>query len=214
MQWLSEHSDLLNSIGTLGMLAVWIVYANMLYLSLRRQRRPRILIAMRSSDGGGPDDDVCVITSLTSETIYLEHVIGVVISEQGESTGLVSRRGSLSNDDREDARTRPVEQGPMAPGEVLVAGTIREIAACAAHRGIDDGGVGVATIQALEIRVVATMSSEDQPIGAWKRFGVDRVDDGYVVSAERLGTKQMHSRRERRQVRRWLDDVKDVGLTA
>src|SRR5690606_26872886 len=94
VEWLSQHASTVSAVGTLGMFVVWIVYAHVFYKNLRRQHRPRIIIDCMSGPGS---DSVCVITNLSSETIYVECVIGVAISEAEQAAAAVTERGSIAS---------------------------------------------------------------------------------------------------------------------
>lgn len=44
LEWISSHSNALSVLANFGILAVWLFYAHVLLVSLRRQARPRVLI--------------------------------------------------------------------------------------------------------------------------------------------------------------------------
>ncbi len=202
MDWFANNTHVASAIANVGLLVVWIVYAHVLYQDLRSKQRPRIIIDYMRMSGDGA---ACVVTNLSTAPIYLECVIGVIISDDGEVAAAVGDRDLLeahSADARElVARMR---QGPMEPGELIWVGTIKEIATRAAENA-DDPEQQLQALKALEVRVVATMSSEDKPIGAWKRFDIEMPADGSEhIKAQRLDTVQMKTRREKRRVLAWL----------
>lgn len=201
VEWLSQNASTITAFGTLGMLIVWIVYAHVFYKNLRRQHRPRIIIDCMSGPG---TDSVCVMTNLSTEVIYLQCVIAAAISDSGETAAAVAEGGLIEPSQAEREIVSRMRQGPVASGELITLGTIEDLARQAASRAQDPDGA-VATLRTLEVRVIATMSAEDEPIGARKRFNLSLEDGQQALSSESLGTIQMTSRRDKRRVLRWLD---------
>src|SRR5690606_13512296 len=116
-----------------------------------------------------------------------------------------TERGSIASSSQCDREiVSKMRQGPMTSGARIAIGTIKDIAKRAAARA-DDPDRLLATLDTVAVRVVATTSSEDAPIGASKRFAISSKDGQETLSAPRLGTAQMYSRADKKRVLGWLE---------
>ncbi|MBN1238942.1 MAG: hypothetical protein JXB36_10595 [Gammaproteobacteria bacterium] len=199
MSWLTQHSDVISAAGTVGMFLVWVVYAQMFYKDYRRRRRPRILI----DDMAGPGaESTCTVVNLSSEIIYLERIIAVVETANGDYTAPITERTPISSSEQPDREIVSLtRQGPIPPGELISIGTLEDMVNVAMDVP-SDADTPLDDVSCVEVRVVATMSSEDNPVGAYKRFQM--LEQGERSEATTLGTHQMYKRREKQEVMRWL----------
>src|SRR5690606_25851611 len=153
--------------GTFGMFLVWVVYAQLFYKDYRRRRRPRIIIDDMSGPGTA---STCTVTNLSTEPLYLECVVAVATTSNGEFCAPITEHGTISTADHEDRQIiSHTRQGPLPPGKLMSVGTIEEMARVALGTSSDED-VPVRDLECVEIRIIATMSSEDKPVGATKRF--------------------------------------------
>jgi hypothetical protein len=200
MDWLYEHADVVTATATVGLLAVWIIYAQIFYKDHKRRIRPRIIIDQMS--GPGTAAATCVLSNLSSEAIYLECVLAVVATEDGTCTAAITEQRPISSAKQQESQiVSLMRQGPLASGELISIGTIEELFNAAVGAG--NSWPAPQLPQHLEVRIVATMSSEDNPIGAWKRFEIS--EDGQRSRPMSLGTHQMYTRRAKRRVLGWLN---------
>ena len=198
---MTEHAEVLSALTSVGLLAVWMFYAQLFYKGYKRQRRPRIIIDQMSGPG---TESTCVLTNLSKEPVYLESVIAVARTGDSVLSATVTDHEPVSSVDQgEHQIVALMRQGPLSPTDLIAVGTIEDLA----RRAVESGGEAdqlMAHLETLEVRVVATMSSEDNAIGAWKRFEVDFRPGRERCRPVRLGTKQMLTRKEKRQVNRWI----------
>lgn len=203
MAWLEQHANVVNAFLGFGTFLLWAVYAYLFYSSYERQHRPRIVIDRLAGPG---TEGNCAITNLSHEFMYLECVFVVARSGDETFTTEITEHIRLESTSQRNKRelVSLVKQGPVDSGELVILGTLHELArkAVTAESGRE---AQLETLSSLEIRVVGTVSGQDRLIGARKRFGIDLVDDRTDWQPARRGTQQMLSRRELREVRSWLD---------
>lgn len=220
MEWLSSHSQSISAITSILTLFVWFFYAQILYRNFARTRRPRIII----NRGHGNDlSALCLISNMSSEPIFLEHIIVTLHTSKGSLTNDMidfeadhRQNGSDSEDsDSSPAKSEEGEegmrssQGPMLPGSFSHVGTFETILRrlCSVHdvaldhdRPTDD-----TVFHFLDIRVVAIYGSEDHPIGAERRFRLHMSDDeACTLVPVSLDTKRYANRFQRWRVRQWI----------
>lgn len=218
MQWLSAHSQAITAITSLLTLLVWFFYAQILYRNFARTRRPRVII----NRGHGSDlSALCLISNMSSEPIFLGHVIATLHTSRGALTkDMVDFEASHRQDDAgaagstgSGAGTRAEQvgssQGPMLSGSYSHIGTFDTILhrLCSAHGvALEGNGPHHDTVfHFLDIRVVAIYGSEDHPIGAERRFRLQMKDDqGCILSPVSLDTKRYANRLQRWRVRQWV----------
>lgn len=208
MTWVYENADVVTAIANSGVFLIYATYLHLFYRGYQRQNRTRIVIDQMSGQGA---ESTCSIANMSKEWIYLECIFVAARTEDAEYAARVTEIHSVSSVLQGDhAIASLVRQGPLAPGKMLTVGTLEELFLLTVQ-GIADSENVSDGLHAIEIRVVATVSSEDQPIGARRRFLISTDEGGRRFRPEQQGTKQMLSRSEARQVMSWLDDVTTVA---
>lgn len=218
MEWLSEHSKAITAITSILTLLVWFFYAQILYRNFARTRRPRIII----NRGHGNDlASLCLISNMSSEPIFLEHIIVTLHTSKGSLTNDMidfeadHRQDRADSEDSSEAESEErrqgmqSSQGPMLSGSYSHAGTFETILKrlCSVHgvklernRPTDD-----TVFHFLDIRVVAIYGSEDHPIGAERRFRLHMKEgDACTLVPVSLDTKRYANRLQRWRVRQWI----------
>lgn len=218
MEWLSEHSKAITAITSILTLFVWFFYAQILYRNFARTRRPRIII----NRGHGNDlTSLCLISNMSSEPIFLEHIIVTLHTSKGPLTNdMIDCEADHQQDgsDTEDSSEAESEerrqgmqssQGPMLSGSYSHVGNFETILKrlCSVHgvklernRPTDD-----TVFHFLDIRVVAIYGSEDHPIGAERRFRLHMKEgEACTLVPVSLDTKRYANRLQRWRVRQWI----------
>ncbi|OHY97951.1 hypothetical protein [Salinicola sp. MIT1003] len=218
MEWLSEHSKAISAITSILTLFVWFFYAQILYRNFARTRRPRIII----NRGHGNDlTSLCLISNMSSEPIFLEHIIVTLHTSKGSLTNDMidceadhqqdgpDTEGSSEAEHEERRQGMQSSQGPMLSGSYSHVGTFEAILKrlCSVHgvalernRPTDD-----TVFHFLDIRVVAIYGSEDHPIGAERRFRLHMKEgDACTLVPVSLATKRYANRLQRWRVRQWI----------
>ncbi|EPC04297.1 hypothetical protein L861_02970 [Litchfieldella anticariensis FP35 = DSM 16096] len=205
MDWFSANASAINAIASVLTLFVWLFYAQLLYAGYKRQRRPRILI----NRGRGKDiHSLCIISNMSAESIYVQGIVAVLETSDGELKLDISEYQQSEDEDRQRYQTH---QGPLESGDYLHVDTFHDIVrrVAGAHH-IDLDGYrprGDVSFQSLEIRLLSIYGPEDRPIGARRRFLFE--DDGQACSIRptTLDTQRLNSAQERRMIQRWMREL-------
>ena len=204
LDWIEQHHETLSVLVNAGMLVVWVAYLQLFLANYKRQTQPKILInigAGRSIDGR------CLVSNMSSEAIYIESLIAILETTEGQWMCPVTDAQELA--DKKDLRSKTV-QGPLKQGEVMDVGSFRDLvqhvvqeSECPvpAENEFPEG------LAALEIQAVADFGPEDLLVGAKRRFDLVRKDGAWALGMHTPQTEQIRSRGERRRIRRLLENV-------
>ncbi|MCE8014484.1 hypothetical protein HOP62_00130 [Halomonas sp. MCCC 1A17488] len=213
--WVSQHGDNVSVLTDVGTLIVWVVYAQLLYFSFRRQRRPRLLI----NRGRKKDiDALCIISNMSAEPVFIQHVVAELATSHGVVRVDVTDR-TESYGDGDDSRqesdpklaadSSPIvrdgsHQGPLGSGHFVHIDSFGALTRRLAH----DGGFEMAgyrplndvVFRSLTIRIICIYGSEDLPVGAERCFEfIDQQPDCGLVPAT-WDTKRLSSHWQRRRL--------------
>jgi len=198
LDWVGRHSDTLSVLINLGILSVWLFYAQVLLSSFLRQRKPRVLV----TQGRGQDLDARIMVSnMSREPILLLCLQAVV---ETDTDCFVRTITDVQTHDPGDpaGETRLVaSQGPLGTGSYMRLGTFRQLADWVSPECEDQGAW-----RSIVIRVIFLYSSENQPICAYRQFHLTDGDGRRRVRPTTLDTPEMRSRRHRRRIQDWLAD--------
>jgi len=204
LDWIDGNSEIINAIVNLCMLFVWVAYLQVFISSFKRQRRANILINIGSGRGL---DNRCLVSNMSAEAIYIHSII--IEEERG---GVTHRAAVTELDDVEGwERASDINlwsrQGPLKPGEIRDMGSFASMLDHALSMRVKKETEGTTTAEALSVIVFANYASEDLMVGARRRFHM-LADDGTVrLRPETVGTIQIRSRRERREIARSLENA-------
>lgn len=205
MQWISDHAQAINAIAGVLTLFVWVFYAQLLYNGYVRQRRARLII----NRGQGKDiDSLCLISNMSAEAIFIQHIVVRIETTQEPLLLDVSDYQQSNDDGQAEYRSH---QGPLSSGGYLHIGSFKElIQRVAEDHDIELDGhrpSGELTFKAIELRVIAIYGSEDQPVGARRRFILDDDGDACSITPAQLDTQRLTRRRDRRLVKQWMRNL-------
>ncbi len=231
--WLSQHSQALNAFAGLGTLIIWLVYAQLLYLGFRRQRRPRLII----NRGKKKDiEALCIISNMSAESIFVEYIIAELETSEGTITMDVTdfeqeyNEGDEKDASGEEASREPrrtlgtgpvnenTRQGPLESGGFLHIGAFDElIRRLAKDEGIEMQGYrpkGDLQFHRLTIRLIAIYGPEDMPVGAERSFNL--MDNGKTcaLTPTTWDTKRLASLWQRHKLRQTLKDFNSTNFSA
>ncbi|WP_104201646.1 hypothetical protein [Billgrantia saliphila] len=221
-EWLSQHVDPITVLTNIGTLLIWLVYAQLLYLGFRRQRRPRLLINRGRKSG---IDALCIISNMSAEPIFLQHIIAELRTSRGVITVDVTDRKDTYDEQAEgEARQRqgatqrpdhaPIvkdgsHQGPLEPGGFVHIDSFGELTLRLAHEGGIEmqalRPVGDVVFHSITVRLICIYGSEDLPIGAERRFDYIEHEPSHGLVPATWDTKRLASRRQRRWLCRQVD---------
>lgn len=206
MDWISQNSSAITALTSLCTLLVWLFYAQLLYLNFKRQRQPKIII---NRGFGRTLQARCVISNMSPEPIFIEHIIAILHTDQGAiSRDLIDFEESTAKEGEVSRLVETTRQGPMLSGSYNHIGSFRDIIdRVLRFHGLpseDFRTTDGRTLQAIELRVIAVYGSEDSPVGASRTFALTMSSEGEVLVPTRLDTRRYASRPKRREVHRWM----------
>ncbi len=229
LDWISQHQKLLSLVINFGTLMIWLVYAQLLYLGFRRQRRPRLLI------NRGKKKDInalCIISNMSAESIFIEYIIATLDTSRGQIVMDItdfeqeySEGDDADNSEEENRKARRVlndsrvnentRQGPLGSGEFVHIGTFYElILRMAREQGIEMENhrpKGDLTLNSLTIRLVGIYGPEDLPIGAERSFALEDNGVYCALAPSSWDTKRMASMRQRRKLRKQMEQFNSTN---
>lgn len=199
LEWIKANSQMLNAWLNLGMLIVWIAYLQIFILNYRRQRRANILINV----GGGTGwDTKCLVSNMSSEAIYVQGILVEAEGRHGRSACFVTELDDVEAWERPTDLNLWTRQGPLGSGEVRDMGAVRLLLEHVLQRGqLGDGAPRrLEDIAEMTVTVCAVYTSEDLLVGARRRFQLDGGGGDAKLRPATIGTRQIHSRRQRRRL--------------
>lgn len=209
LNWFSSNSAAISAIASVLTLLVWLFYAQLLYMNFKRQRQPKIII---NRGFGSSMSARCVISNMSTEPIFVEHLIAVLHTDRGTVVrDLIDLEEAQQS--QEDTRnlSEVTRQGPMLSGSYSHIGTFADVInRVMRFHGIAAEGARATdgrTLQALEIRVVAIYGSEDRPVGAARTFDLVDGNDAVTLIPTSLDTARYASFLKRRRVARWIREL-------
>ncbi|HET8791987.1 MAG TPA: hypothetical protein VFM75_12330 [Modicisalibacter sp.] len=236
LDWISQHKEVLSVLIGIGTLIIWLVYAQLLYLGFRRQRRPRIII----NRGKRKDiDALCIISNMSAESVFIEYIIaeletshGTIVmdvtdyeqtyeegdekgkEDAGETAGDYKQRRTLTHG-RVDENTR---QGPLESGGFLHIGSFSDvIKRLARDEGIEMVGhrpTGDLEFHSLTIRLITIYGPEDMPVGAERSFNLESDDHSYALIPASWDTKRLASMNQRRRLKKMVHRFNETNFSS
>lgn len=187
LEILRQNAPLISAFAAVGSFFIWFIYA-ILFYSEFRYRRSHHLFIHAAGDGGANTE--CLIINLSSEPVHIlcslasqDHV-AVQIQDPAEQELSIKVRS---------------KQGPLEAGESLSLGRFENIAQALGIGSKDSDKQE----QHFEVRVAAIHGLKDQPIGASRGF-LFNTDSSHVIP-NMAYTQQKRSRRESREVKKWME---------
>lgn len=211
MQWISQNSQWLSVLINAGMLLVWMFYAQLLLSNYRRGRRAKLIIDQGTGRGL---NSLCLVANMSSEAVFIQVVVAALynkedrISRDITDVKVRAREEDAGAQEGVHGKQAQTIQGPLQSGSYLDLGTFGEIIDSVVNkrRGSQDHELEhYADQYSLEITMITTFGPENQPIGSRRCFEFTRSETGeQLVRATTIDTQRMAGLRDRRQMRRWL----------
>ncbi|MEI4260550.1 hypothetical protein [Roseovarius sp. D0-M9] len=203
-EWIAENSAGLNVVISVVTVFVWVGYFQLLFLSFRRQRRTRILI---NRGAGRGTDARCLISNMGAEPLYVISIIGTL--EKG-GTSMSAEISDLDSYEVGEVSksSEATNQGPLESGEFMDIGKFSALMArCARALGESEENVSE-RFDGLKLTVIAAYGADDLSVGATRRFVLETRDGWTKLDPERISTRQLRARRERRELEKLLYDYR------
>ena len=202
-EWISAHKDVLQTLASVGSFMIWLIYAQLLYFGFRRQRRPRLIINRGKRKNL---DALCVISNMSAEPIYLQHIMMTLETSEGDWTLDVSDHEADLDDDEDQQEaghnaSHCTHQGPLDSGGFVHIGSFNALKErITTIADIDESRDGL-VFKAVCVRVIGTYCSENLPIGAERRFVFHQSENSCTLVPETWDTLQFSTRRQRRALK-------------
>jgi hypothetical protein len=211
MSWFTNNLSLFSTLASIATLVVWVFYAQLLYLTFRRNERPLLLIHQAQSG----HVSFCLVANLTRRPVHVVAVDLTLHTHEGHEINLrLNQYQRITNREESDFAVETVmKEGPLGSGDYLALGGFKSMLdATRTDHGRDDEArfqqnqrVAERTRE-VEIRVSALFSAFDNPIGAVRRFTVTTQGEAEEVRLDPVTpvTRQLSSFRQRRRLMKWL----------
>lgn len=197
VNWLAGNTEVINMIANVGMFLVWLIYAQLFYLSYSRQRHPTILINQVQGYGL---KSTCMISNMSMEPVHLECII--VQIARGDTTtsyNVIDQKPDPDYQSVNDLQTL-THQGPLKSSGFTSLGTFDTMIRRALTEDdkmdtiSQDGDFEkiLTDVDSIEIRVIADYGPESRPVGARRRFIVQQNETGETfIYPEKYSTHQV-----------------------
>lgn len=195
--WIIVYEPLISLAISLGTLAVWVFYAQLLLSTFRRQRRASVQI----NRGKGSDLDAEILVSnMSQEAVFVQCLFAVVESAHGDYTQAVTDVEAHREHDPAGQTHRVTAMGPLPSGSYMRLGRFRDLGDWISPRSVPQH-----LWRALEIRVVFLYGSDDHPMAVYRRFSFQDNEAGSTVTPDSIDTRRLTARRHRRKIRDWIE---------
>lgn len=194
----TNHEVLATSSG-LVTAAIWLVYLNLFYASMRRSQRPEILLSRSAGSGQGAR---LFISNMGAEPIYVSAIIADYEAEDDRGTAYITQNDHIRSEDLDSARAATSE-GPLASGDYLDAGSFEDLMTRIGMHG--NTRIAPGAIERVTLTVAAQTGYSAMTSAGSKAYRVIRKGDEVVFQPEKLSTKQLRGWFARRKLHKRLE---------
>ncbi len=213
ISWIDEYGNVINAVSNVGMLVVWVLYAQLLYHSYSRGQRAKIFLNQAQ---GNDLESTCLLSNMSKEPIHIECIMVFV---QGNKDSVIRNITDYLRDPENQASSNPgsiTQQGPLDSSDYISLGTFQYLIKRAMQPTPDQPSFfqerldveAIEGIRFFEIRIVANYGPSNHPVGARRRFVIfkNENDDQILIEPSDKTTKQLYSIRHRHfTIPKWLD---------
>ncbi len=199
IEWIGSNSELVNTIISSILMVVWIVYLNLFLHSLRRAKRPMLMISRGA--GSGPEARM-FLSNMGAEPIYITALIADVEYDGERASVTITENDEIAADSLSDP-SEATNEGPLDSGDFQDAGSfggMMKRITMHAEKDIDPERIDRVTLTV----VAATGHSAALSAGK-KTYRVLKREGETVFHPEHLSTIQLRSRLARRRIRKRLN---------
>lgn len=199
--------DYIAPVSSAVMALVWIVYFQIFFLQYQRNNRPYLVIHHAQNEN---PDALCLLVNMGKETVHVQCVQVVLYTRAGEEKSLTVTDYRRVNPDDSNVH-QVLRQGPLNSGGYLVLGSFRNII-LGRRSETDDSNTDTGNetyylfedITIVEIRTAVVHGPSPHPVGARRSFRLEH-EFGTAIFPKNIHTEQLTRRRDRHEVRRWLE---------
>lgn len=199
LSWIAEHQGPLSVLINAGMLAIWLLYAQLLLRDYRRKLRPKILI---NQSLGTALKSRCLICNMSEQSFYVSLVIAELTTQHKTYRRSVTDLEITHGDQHKNTTV----QGPLKGGAYRDMGEFNNIIQRVIGIKSEDQSL-LDQNQTLRLYVIGLYGSEDQPVGAIREFRFAKDDNqNLCLNPINIHTKNLTGRRNQKEINRWLVD--------
>lgn len=204
MEWVAQHSPVLQVFLNGLMVLIWILYLQIFLTSFRRQRRPDILITVGAGVGLKAR---CFVTNLGLEPVYLLDLLVEIETEEGMQQARITDRTELSDEELKNP-AEATNQGPLKSGEFIDIGSFETLVKRASSE--DHPFRPGADVFSIEITALIATATTSSLAGASRKYVVRCDEDGRIqLFPTNIIATQIRSRAGQRRLRKKLSHELD-----
>lgn len=230
--WINQHESVINVLINVGILLIWLIYAQLLYLGFRRQRRPRVII------NRGKRNDIealCIISNMSAEAVYIEYIIARLETSHGTINMNVTEFEQEYSEEDEHEHTEgrsqsrrfapnairdSTRQGPLDSGDFIHIGKfgdlVHRLARSANIEMRDHRPLNGLKFRRLTIRLVLVYGSEDEPVSVSRSFdfySTEKAGEARLLVPVTWDTRRSTSLWQRLRLRKELDAMNRTNFS-
>ena len=199
MDWISANSDALSVILSAIMTLVWIVYLQIFFSQLRRNRRPVILLSR--SAGRGPESRLFV-SNMGAEAIYIVNLIAEIETDSTTAVAIITDHDDISGEETGNP-AEATNEGPLGSGHYLDAGSFDHLMSRIADRA--NPTIKAEEVNRITLTVAASTGHSTKIAGGRRSFTVHRENGDLTFQPDSFDTYQLRGPLTRRRLRARLE---------
>lgn len=208
IDWIGGNSELLNTIISAILMVVWIVYLNLFLQSLRRTKRPMLMISRGA--GSGPEARM-FLSNMGAEPIYVTALIADIEYGDERASVTITENDEIAADNLSDP-SEATNEGPLGSGDFQDAGSFGGMMKRISMHAAED--IDPDRIDRVTLTIVAATGHSAALSAGRKTYRILRREGGTVFHPEHLSTIQLRSRLARRRIRNRLNRDLQAELDA
>ncbi|WP_438764873.1 hypothetical protein [Kushneria sp. TE3] len=233
--WVTDNATVVSGLASVGHVLIWGIAMQVAVSTARALRRPSILIKHgKARRVEGP----CLVSNMGQGVVFVESIFARLETDQRtlvcditeladedtrqqqpSSDESTTDQGSTAKGGGEEEGELVTRMGPLNSMQYMEASRFDRIIAHAARQyglTLDSDYTfkdSDETLKTIEINLIVIQATEKRPIGARRRFSLVRGNDNQLMLApKRDNTRLLRSRRQRRELERWRENIVIKGL--
>lgn len=199
IEFIRAHHQVLSTGASLFTAAIWLVYLNLFYASMRRSRRPEILLSRSAGSGRSAR---LFIANMGAEPIYVTAIIADYEAGGERGTAYITQNDNIRSEDQESPRAA-TNEGPLGSGEYLDAGSFEDLMTRIQMHG--NYQIASEAIERLTLTVAAETGYSATTSAGSKAYRIIGEGDELVFQPESVTTTQLRGWIARRRLQKRLE---------
>ena len=199
-QFIAANSEVISTVVNIVLTGVWLIYLNLFFISLRRQKSQMILISRGA--GTGPEARL-FISNMGAEPIYISALIADCHCGDDTTTAFITQNDHISAEQLSTPGAA-TNEGPLGSGDYMDAGSFESLMTRIERHS--DHAVKAANVERVTLTVVASTGYSALVSAASATYRVLKADGAVIFHPEHVSTIQHKGRSARRRIRRRLEE--------